>query len=43
MALRLSDRAYVFETGRIVLSGSKDELSNDTRVQKAYLGGVAST
>lgn len=43
MALRLSNRAYVFETGRIVLSGSTEDLSSDVRVQKAYLGGVAST
>jgi branched-chain amino acid transport system ATP-binding protein len=37
-ALRLSDRAYVMETGRITLSGSGAELLQDRRVQEAYLG-----
>ena len=37
-ALRLSDRAYVMETGRITLSGSGSELLQDPRVQEAYLG-----
>lgn len=40
-ALRLADRAYVLETGRIVLSGSARELAIDPRVQHAYLGGSA--
>jgi branched-chain amino acid transport system ATP-binding protein len=40
-ALGLADRAYVLETGRIVLSGPAHELSQDTRVQHAYLGGSA--
>ena len=39
MALSISDRAYVMETGNIVLSGSGKELSESEEVQKAYLGG----
>ena len=38
-ALRLADRAYVLETGRIVLQGSGRELLAEPRVQDAYLGG----
>ena len=37
-ALEAVGRGYVLEAGRIVLSGSSDELSNDARVQSAYLG-----
>ena len=37
-ALRISDRAYVIESGSIVLSGSGSELAQDTRVKTAYLG-----
>jgi branched-chain amino acid transport system ATP-binding protein len=37
-ALAIADRAYVIETGRIVLSGSGAELARDPRVQEAYLG-----
>jgi branched-chain amino acid transport system ATP-binding protein len=37
-ALRLADKAYVLETGRIVLSGRADELLRDERVRRAYLG-----
>lgn len=37
-ALSISDRAYVLETGRIVLSGKASELINDESVKKAYLG-----
>ena len=37
-ALRMSDRAYVLETGNIVLSGTGDELLRDPRVRAAYLG-----
>jgi branched-chain amino acid transport system ATP-binding protein len=40
-ALGLADRAYVLETGRIVLSGPARELAQDPRVQRAYLGGSA--
>ena len=39
MALSISDRAYVMETGNIVLSGTGKELSESEEVQKAYLGG----
>ncbi|MEI8031313.1 MAG: ABC transporter ATP-binding protein [Comamonadaceae bacterium] len=38
MALRLSDRAYVFEAGEIVLQGSGKELQDHPEVSKAYLG-----
>jgi branched-chain amino acid transport system ATP-binding protein len=38
MALRIAHRAYVLETGRVVLAGTGLELSNDTRVKEAYLG-----
>ena len=37
--LRLADRAYVLETGRIVLDGPAAELAGDDRVKAAYLGG----
>ena len=37
-ALRLSDRGYVMETGRITLAGTGQELLHDRRVQEAYLG-----
>jgi len=38
-ALAVADRAYVLETGRIVLEGAASDLAADERVQKAYLGG----
>lgn len=38
MALSISDRAYVLETGNIVLSGRADELAHNEQVRKAYLG-----
>jgi len=38
-ALRVADRAYVLETGRIVMSGTGKELAASPEVQKAYLGG----
>ncbi|WP_425458627.1 ABC transporter ATP-binding protein [Actinomadura decatromicini] len=37
--LRLADRAYVLETGRIVLDGPASDLASDDRVRAAYLGG----
>ena len=37
-ALEIADRAYVLETGRIVLSGGAKDLMNDDSVKKAYLG-----
>lgn len=36
-ALSIADRAYVLETGRIVLSGDAKDLMNDDSVKKAYL------
>lgn len=38
MALSISDRAYVLETGRISMSGAAGDLLNDEKVKKAYLG-----
>ncbi|MFZ5827674.1 MAG: ABC transporter ATP-binding protein [Bacillota bacterium] len=38
VALSVSHRAYVLETGEIVLSGPSDELRHDPLVEKAYLG-----
>jgi branched-chain amino acid transport system ATP-binding protein len=40
-ALALADRAYVLETGRVVIEGTAAELARDQRVQHAYLGGSA--
>ncbi len=37
-ALAIADRAYVIETGRIVLTGPSATLSDDPRVREAYLG-----
>ncbi len=37
-ALHHSDRAYVLETGRIVMEGSSKELAADPKVKEAYLG-----
>jgi len=39
MALSISDRAYVLETGNIVLEGPAKELMGNEEVKKAYLGG----
>ena len=38
-ALKLAERAYVLENGRIVLQGGGRELLDEPRVQEAYLGG----
>jgi branched-chain amino acid transport system ATP-binding protein len=38
MALRIASRAYVLETGAVILSGPGRELLGDTRVKDAYLG-----
>jgi len=38
-ALKLAERAYVLENGRIVLEGGGRELLDEPRVQEAYLGG----
>ena len=37
-SLRIANRAYVLETGRVVLSGTGEELLNDEHVKKAFLG-----
>ena len=37
-ALSIADRAYVLETGKIVLDGKASELLNDESIKKAYLG-----
>jgi branched-chain amino acid transport system ATP-binding protein len=39
MALRVASRAYVLETGSIILSGTGRELLGNPRVKEAYLGG----
>jgi branched-chain amino acid transport system ATP-binding protein len=40
-ALRIANRAYVLEGGRVALSGSARELAGDNRVRATYLGGSA--
>ena len=37
-SLAIADRAYVLETGKIVLSGDADDLLHDDNIKKAYLG-----
>jgi len=37
-ALKVADRAYVLETGRIILSGAAEDLLQDRQVTRAYLG-----
>jgi branched-chain amino acid transport system ATP-binding protein len=39
LALRMADRGYVMESGRIVLSGAASDLLADDHVRRAYLGG----
>jgi branched-chain amino acid transport system ATP-binding protein len=39
LALEVSHRAYVIETGRVILEGPAQGLLQDARVQEAYLGG----
>jgi branched-chain amino acid transport system ATP-binding protein len=39
MALAIADRAYVLETGKIVMQGTGDDLLKDPSVIEAYLGG----
>ncbi|MGQ9676434.1 MAG: ABC transporter ATP-binding protein [Chloroflexota bacterium] len=41
-ALRVADRVYVLENGRIALEGTPQQLMADRRVQQAYLGGGVS-
>ena len=38
LALEIADKAYVIETGRIVMSGNAQEIANDESVRKSYLG-----
>ncbi|NMD72585.1 ABC transporter ATP-binding protein [Bacillus sp. DNRA2] len=39
MALSIAHRAYVIETGRVVISGTAEELNASDQVKQAYLGG----
>ena len=39
MALKVADRAYVLESGRVTLSGTGSELAKSDAIKKAYLGG----
>jgi branched-chain amino acid transport system ATP-binding protein len=39
LALRMADRAYVMESGRIVLEGAARDLLDNADVRRAYLGG----
>ena len=39
MALQIADRAYVLESGRVVMDGAGKELAASEEIQKAYLGG----
>ena len=38
VALSIADRAYVLETGKVVMEGTGQELLNDPKVKEAYLG-----
>ena len=38
LALRLANRAYVLESGRISATGTSDELNSDDGVRRLYLG-----
>jgi branched-chain amino acid transport system ATP-binding protein len=38
MALELADHAYLIETGRVVLSGTAQDIKNDDAVRRSYLG-----
>ena len=38
MALDLADHAYLIETGRVVLSGTADQIKSNDAVQRSYLG-----
>jgi branched-chain amino acid transport system ATP-binding protein len=38
MALELADHAYLIETGRIMLSGTSDDIKKDDAVRRSYLG-----
>ncbi|HEX2114537.1 MAG TPA: ABC transporter ATP-binding protein [Alphaproteobacteria bacterium] len=38
LALALADHAYLLETGRVVISGTADEISRDESIRRSYLG-----
>ena len=38
LALEISHRAYVFEIGKIALSGDSRALAEDSRIRKVYMG-----
>jgi branched-chain amino acid transport system ATP-binding protein len=38
LALEIADRAYVLETGRVVMEGPSAEIAGNPRVKEAYLG-----
>jgi branched-chain amino acid transport system ATP-binding protein len=38
-ALRVADRGYVLETGRVTIEGPSESLAHDPRVVATYLGG----
>lgn len=38
LALKTADRAYVLETGQIVMEGDADELARDKEIERAYMG-----
>ena len=38
LSLKVADRGYVLETGRVVREGSAEELANDPEIRRAYLG-----
>lgn len=39
MALSIANRAYVIETGSIVMSGTSEDMSKSDEIKKTYLGG----
>jgi len=39
MALAISHRGYVLETGRVILQGKSADLAVNDQVRQAYLGG----
>jgi branched-chain amino acid transport system ATP-binding protein len=43
LALEISERAYVMETGKITLSGTGKDLLHDPKVRSAYLGEAEET
>jgi branched-chain amino acid transport system ATP-binding protein len=37
-ALEIADRAYVLQTGRVIMQGTAAEISGNAQMRKAYLG-----